>query len=149
MWGVMFLVVIGTSIWVGIDASSIGAGKVGTGPIGWFLFCLLLWIVGFPVYLAKRSGIKATAWAASDAAVSTPSNTGQVPLNPPPLASGFQIPTGQAQPVGEGITPVFASKADELGKLDALRQSGALSQEEFDAEKAKVLGTPFPPVESG
>ena len=32
------------------------------------------------------------------------------------------------------------SKADELAKLDALRQSGVLSQEEFDAEKAKLLG---------
>jgi hypothetical protein len=29
--------------------------------------------------------------------------------------------------------------ADELTKLDALRQSGVLSQEEFDAEKAKLL----------
>jgi hypothetical protein len=28
------------------------------------------------------------------------------------------------------------SKADELAKLDALRKSGVLTQEEFDAEKA-------------
>ncbi|MHB1510790.1 MAG: SHOCT domain-containing protein [Acidimicrobiales bacterium] len=32
------------------------------------------------------------------------------------------------------------SKADELAKLDALRQSGVLTQEEFDAEKAELLG---------
>ena len=42
-----------------------------------------------------------------------------------------------------------ATRIDYLVKLDALRQSGALTQEEFDAEKAKVLGAPFPPVESG
>ena len=36
------------------------------------------------------------------------------------------------------------STADELIKLDALRQSGALSQEEFDAAKAKLLSTPTP-----
>jgi hypothetical protein len=46
---------------------------------------------------------------------------------------------------GSGVN----SKADELVKLDALRQSGVLSQAEFDAEKAKVLGAPFPPVQPG
>jgi hypothetical protein len=38
------------------------------------------------------------------------------------------------------------SKADELVKFDALRQSGVLSQEEFDAEKARLLATPLPPI---
>jgi hypothetical protein len=37
------------------------------------------------------------------------------------------------------------SKADELVKLDALRQSGVLSEAEFDVEKAKLLGAPLPP----
>jgi hypothetical protein len=32
------------------------------------------------------------------------------------------------------------SKADELAKLDALRQSGVLTQAEFEREKARVLG---------
>ena len=33
------------------------------------------------------------------------------------------------------------SKFDELKKLDELLKEGVLSQEEFDKEKAKVLGT--------
>jgi hypothetical protein len=37
------------------------------------------------------------------------------------------------------------STADELIKLDALRQSGVLTEGEFDAEKAKLLGAPLPP----
>ena len=37
------------------------------------------------------------------------------------------------------------SKADELVKLDALRKSGILTEQEFDAEKAKLLGAPLPP----
>jgi hypothetical protein len=43
--------------------------------------------------------------------------------------------------LGTSIWVAFdaASKADELTKLDALRQSGALTQEEFDAEKVKLL----------
>jgi hypothetical protein len=38
------------------------------------------------------------------------------------------------------------SNADELAKLDALRRSGALFQEEFELEKGKLLGTPLPSV---
>ncbi len=41
------------------------------------------------------------------------------------------------------------SIADELAKLDALRKSGVLTQEEFDAEKAKLLGGVSPLAESG
>jgi hypothetical protein len=36
------------------------------------------------------------------------------------------------------------TRADELFKLDALRKSGVLTQEEFDAEKAKLLRAPLP-----
>ena len=43
------------------------------------------------------------------------------------------------------------SKADELAKFEALRKEGVLTQEEFDAEKAKLLsgnetGAPLPPA---
>lgn len=53
--------VIGTSIWVAFDAQNIGVktGQLGGGLLdmgcyGWFFLCLLLWIVGFPLYLIKR-----------------------------------------------------------------------------------------------
>lgn len=54
------LIVLGTSIWVLVDAITIGVKKgqikgfTDAGPVGWFGLCLLLWIVGFPLYLAKR-----------------------------------------------------------------------------------------------
>ncbi len=60
----MWLVVLGTSIWVLIDAKTIGVQKgqiKGMGDLGawgWFFVCLLLWIVGFPFYLAKRGEYK-------------------------------------------------------------------------------------------
>ena len=60
----IYLVVIGTSIWVLIDAKSIGVKKgqikgfFNMGPWGWFFVCLLIWIIGFPVYLAKRNEFK-------------------------------------------------------------------------------------------
>jgi hypothetical protein len=61
---IVLLIVIGTSIWVLFDASSIGVkkgqvkGLCDMDPTGWFVVCLLLWIVGFPAYLAKRAEFK-------------------------------------------------------------------------------------------
>jgi hypothetical protein len=58
---IILLVVVGTSIWVVADASHIGVrkglvtGVCDMGPAGWVIACLLLWIVAFPMYLAKRA----------------------------------------------------------------------------------------------
>lgn len=63
----ILIVIVATSIWVFVDAKSIGAkkglqkGLFDLGPFGWFTTTLLLWIVGFPVYLAKRNDIKKLA----------------------------------------------------------------------------------------
>ncbi|NIA10463.1 MAG: hypothetical protein GWP10_12225 [Nitrospiraceae bacterium] len=57
-------VVTGTSIWVLLDAKSIGVKKgqikgiANMGPWGWFFACLGLWIIGFPLYLVKRAEYK-------------------------------------------------------------------------------------------
>ncbi len=56
---------LATSIWVLVDALIIGikappasAGKkkgvLDSGPVGFFIGCLLLWVVVFPLYLVKR-----------------------------------------------------------------------------------------------
>jgi hypothetical protein len=131
---VIWLVIIGTSIWVAIDASNIGArrglikGLGNMGPAGWFFCCLLIWIIGFPVYLAKRSEIKA-------AADSTKAPIPTLTQYPPP-AAGYANRPAQGQPgLQEGVT----SKADELTKLDELRRSGVLSEEEFASQKVKLL----------
>ena len=50
---VVLLVVVGTTIWVGVDATRREWGG-GLGPGSWVVFCLLFWIVAFPVYLVKR-----------------------------------------------------------------------------------------------
>jgi len=60
----VWIIVIVTSIWVLVDAKAIGVkkdqiqGMGNLGPEGWFVVCLLLWIVGFPFYLAKRGEYK-------------------------------------------------------------------------------------------
>lgn len=59
----IMLVVVGTSIWVLIDSTSIGAkkgllkGVCDMGPGGWFISSLALWIIGFPMYLSNRQRI--------------------------------------------------------------------------------------------
>jgi hypothetical protein len=64
MGDIIFLLVIVTSIWVLFDAKSIGikkgqmSGFANLGPWGWFFGSLLLWIIAFPLYLAKRSEYK-------------------------------------------------------------------------------------------
>jgi hypothetical protein len=45
----IILVVVATSIWVFFDAPQHGLSRMAA------LACLLLWIVGFPLYLADRS----------------------------------------------------------------------------------------------
>ncbi len=54
MYTLVFIMVIGTSIWVLVDASQRKLGK-GESAIVWFISCLLLWIIAFPWYLGKRS----------------------------------------------------------------------------------------------
>lgn len=56
--------VIGTGVLVGVEANQLGIGgdsdtdKKGrkkTGPVGWAAFTMLMWIIGYPVYLWYRS----------------------------------------------------------------------------------------------
>ncbi|XVV17108.1 SHOCT domain-containing protein [Actinoplanes sp. CA-131856] len=47
---------------------------------------------------------------------------------------------GQSAPSPAAPSPPAMSIADELTKLAQLRDAGVLSQEEFDAQKAKLLG---------
>ncbi|MFZ4574222.1 MAG: hypothetical protein ACOYN0_07475 [Phycisphaerales bacterium] len=57
---VVVLVVLGSSIWVLIDAQKLGlkreqAGLLSNSPVGWFVGCIGVWIVAFPLYLVARS----------------------------------------------------------------------------------------------
>lgn len=60
----LYFVVIISSIWVFFDRRSIKVEKShlkgfwGMGAFSWFISCLLLWIVAFPMYLIKRGHLK-------------------------------------------------------------------------------------------
>ena len=56
--------ILGTSIWVLFDAKTIGVRKglvkgfFDMGRWGWFFSCLMVWIIAFPIYVAKRGEFK-------------------------------------------------------------------------------------------
>jgi hypothetical protein len=74
---ILIVIVIASSIWVLVDANNIGvkkgqiAGITNMGPAGWFFACLLLWIIGFPMYLAKRGEYKRVNQKPGGSAVAT------------------------------------------------------------------------------
>ncbi len=57
----MSLIVLGSSIWAGIDSQKIGLIKYKSGisyhPVVLFIGLLLLWIIAFPWYLIVRGQI--------------------------------------------------------------------------------------------
>src|SRR5688572_26315386 len=115
MAGLVFLIVLGTSIWVLVDANSLGfgkrqmqKGKVDASPWVWFLGCLALWIVVFPFYLVKRGRYK-------------------------------RLDSGTA-PVSS--VPVLATLSDsitQLERLSQLKDKGIISEDEFLAKKRVLL----------
>lgn len=110
----MWLIVLGSAIWVLIDAKKIGVRKdviTGIGNIGpwaWFFCCLLLWIVAFPLYLFKRGDFKKALQG--------------------------------DQPVAASSNQYQKSSLADLEKLAELKEKGIISDAEFQAKKQEILG---------
>jgi hypothetical protein len=70
---VISLIVVGTWIWVGVDASKRDWSEIGYGTVGWLIGCFLLWIVFFPLYLVRRkkAPLKGASIVAGPAGVSS------------------------------------------------------------------------------
>src|SRR4051794_27650182 len=113
--GLILLIAFGTSLWAYFDSKSIGVkkgdlkGLADLGPGGWFWVCLLLWIVGFPMYLAKRGEMKRVS--ASRPNVTKPGS---------PVATAASNAPGYL---------------DELEKLAELHKKGVLTDSEFSEKK--------------
>ncbi len=60
-----WIMILGTALWAAIDSSKMRLKRyksgISYGPVVLFFACMLLWIVGFPWYLAMRYKIKAGA----------------------------------------------------------------------------------------
>jgi hypothetical protein len=85
----------------------------GWGKAGWFIFVLVLPLLGVLVYLIAR-GHKMAEHAAKQAA-------------------------DQEAAFKEYVQDVAGGTADQLTKLAELRDKGVITAEEFDQQKAKLL----------
>lgn len=114
MTQLIFLVVVGTSIWVFFDAKSIGVkrgqikGIADMNPFGWLLSCLLLWIVAFPIYLSKRNEFKRISQ--------------------------------QPQAKDDHSSQNSISALEQIEKLAAMKEAGIITEAEFLAKKKSLLG---------
>jgi hypothetical protein len=97
----IFGMVLVSSVWVGVDASQLGIrkglvkGVADIGPAGWLFGCLFLWIIAFPLYLAKRSELKRLASI----------RTGPLPAPIPPRRS-------VSSPVTKAVCPACGELTD-------------------------------------
>ena len=118
----VILVVLVSAIWVLVDAKNIGvkkglvSGLGDMGPIGWFLVTLLLWIIGFPMYLYYRGSFKSAIAAQSNSNLSEQQS------------SSVQKNNSQSLPY------------EELEKLASLKEKGFITEIEFEAKKKQLLG---------
>ena len=118
----IYLLVIGTSLWVLVDANSLGVkkgklngGLFDMGPAGWFFACLLLWIVAFPVYLGKRNEYQRLRGTAPRSELD------------------------KADVVANSVTERLANSITQLERLAQLKDKGIISGEEFLAKKRELL----------
>ncbi|MEN6469270.1 MAG: SHOCT domain-containing protein [Smithella sp.] len=119
MW--MILIVVVSAIWVVIDAKNIGVkkglvtGLGNMGPWSWFFVTLLLWIIGFPMYLYYRGKFKLAVAGTSNAEKT-------------PTSASINV----KQPDNMAI--------EDLEKLAALKDKGLITQGEFEIKKKQILG---------
>jgi ABC-type transport system involved in cytochrome bd biosynthesis fused ATPase/permease subunit len=114
----LWIIWIWILIWIFIDIFR-SRDLSGWAKALWFLFVLFIPLIGVLVYLIAR-GDKMHEHAVRDAR---------------------QQDQEFRQYVQQAAASAPASTADQLSKLADLRDRGVISAEEFDREKAKVLGT--------
>ena len=116
----VFLLVLGSSVWVLVDGFNLGIkapaaepgrkqGFLDSGPVGLFFACLLLWIVGFPAYLVKRrkhlAQVPASPLAAGGLCVACPRCGTSLSLSSDLLGRAVVCPGCECQFIPPGIPP--------------------------------------------
>ena len=105
-------------IWIFIDIFR-SHDLSGWAKALWFLFVLFIPLIGVLVYLIVRGGS----------------------MHERAVAQARHQDADFRQYVQQAAASSPASTADQLSKLADLRDRGVISAEEFDREKAKVLGS--------
>jgi hypothetical protein len=90
----MFVVVIGTSVWVGFDAGNRdwSEDSFANKPWKWVLGSLLFWIIVFPIYLVKRGRVPAKG----EGLTQQSGNLDHLPRPSAPPANAVAVPLAPA-----------------------------------------------------
>lgn len=117
-WTILYIFVLFAWIWllIAVFGDIFRSDMGGWGKAGWTIFVIVLPLLGVLIYLIVNGGDMQER-SARDA-----------------------IAADQAQrDYIRSVAGTSTSTADELTKLSALRDSGVISQSEFDTQKAKLL----------
>lgn len=130
--GLNILLVVGTTIWVGIDASRLsrieGAGSHIGGASSWVLGCLFLWIVFFPWYLVTRSAALREQ-GARPASAETAQAISYLVLVAPPAFGTVILPADDI--VGDPEVDQVREKASEMLRQASLAKGLTAVAQEF------------------
>lgn len=106
-----------------------------SSPVGFMVWVFVaMFVVGLigSIVSAKWSG-RARRKAAAGVVARFP-EVPEVMPSAPPLVTPASMPSAAYEPSGEGV------RLERLKTLAALRDSGALTEAEFEAEKRRILG---------
>jgi hypothetical protein len=101
--GIIWLAILGSAIWVGFDAHTLGVkrGRLGGGTLdmgvaSWVVCCLFIWVIAFPCYIVARGRYQSMAAAGTYGAF--PTTVAPVPAHQYGQFPGAQQPAVYAAP---------------------------------------------------
>lgn len=156
--GVVWLAIIATSLWASIVSSRLEFQKyksaLSNHPVVIFIGHIILWIVVFPWFLTVRDQIndgtaelkgefKGAPRPVSASARKAPQGSMETPqaipeLVPPPLPA--VMPRKPAPVPAPSVVKTDSNRLEQLQKLADFKDQGVLTDEEFQAEKRRLLG---------
>ncbi|GLH74754.1 hypothetical protein GETHLI_32560 [Geothrix limicola] len=141
------LLIFGTTLWASISTSRLEFRRYKTGmsyhPVTIFVLHLMFWIVVFPYFLTVRDNIRDGSSELKDEfkheavpPVAAPAFQ-RMPTSvvPPPIPTALPVPPLLPRPQAS-----TEDRFEQLRKLAQLKDQGILNDQEFQAEKQKILG---------
>ncbi len=166
--GMQGLLLFSTALWAAISSNRLEFRRYQTAlsyhPVTIFIVSLAFWIVVFPWFLTVRYKVKnglvavkpefrdkVPPYPGFSATPPTPPMRPQIPLPavvPPPLPLRPVVPPPLPTPpplpgassAAKATMATQPAALDQLEKLAGLKDRGILTEEEFTAEKRKLLG---------
>ena len=142
-WGIGFTATGATSLLTALGDDALGRG----GELGGLIVGITFLVMGLPVLLFALWGLISSLRSGDERAMSMATATSlgsDVGTMSTGTYDAFQSPAFRPAPAAAGPS-TSVREADRIAKLKTLadlRKSGALTEQEFEREKARLLGEP-------